>query len=233
MKTVELLEELRKKPLFTINDLARLLRKGGQYVRLVAYRLKKRGLVKRIERGKYTVHDDPVIFASFIVTPSYISFWTALRIYNMTEQLPSGVMVAATKPKKDVEFGSQKITFTKISEFWGYKKMRYGSFDIFIAEPEKAVVDSMIAKNVPFDEAAKSILEGEYDHERLIEYAIKTGTSSLAKRVGYILEKRNVNANRLLGMADRNYIPLDWSIAVKGRKDPRWKVIVNTELDDI
>lgn len=233
MKTIELLAELRKQPLFTINDLARLLKKDENYIKLVAYRLEKRGLVKRVERGKYTVHDDPMIFASFIAAPSYISFWTALRFYNMTEQLPSGVMIASARFKKEILFGNQRITFTKTSNFWGYAKMRYRDFDIFIAEKEKAIIDCMLAKNVPFDEAAKAILDGEYDYEKLIEYTQKTENSSLAKRIGYLIEKRRLDASRLMDIVDNNYISLDWSGGEKGIKDARWKVIVNTKLDEL
>lgn len=233
MKTIELLEELRKRPLFTVNDIARLLRKNEAYVKVAAYRLKKRGLIRSVERGKYTVHDDPVLFASYIATPSYISFWTALRMHNMTEQMPSDVMIAVRKSKNEIAFSGRRITFTKTGHFWGYSKMRYMGFDIFVAEKEKAIIDCLLAKNTPFDEAAKAILDGEYDAEKLIGYARKTGNSSLAKRIGYLLEKCRADASGLLDLADSNYVPLDWSAGTKGYRDARWKILVNKRLDDL
>ena len=233
MKAIELLEELRKMPMFTINDLSKLLRKDEKYVRVAAYRLKNKSLINRIERGKYTVYDDPVVFASSIAAPSYISFWTALRIYNLTEQLPTEVMVAVPKPRKEILFGSQRITFTKIRHLWGYIKMRYRDFDIMIAEKEKAVIDCMLSKNVPFDEAAKAVLSGELDYEKLMEYARKTENGSLAKRIGFLIEKQGRDASSLLDLIDSNYITLDWSFEKKGRKDFRWKVIINAKLDQI
>ena len=66
MKTIELLQKLRAMPVFTVNDLSRILGKSDKYVKVVAYRLCKQGLVKRIERGKYTVYDDAVEIASYI-----------------------------------------------------------------------------------------------------------------------------------------------------------------------
>ena len=233
MNAIEILEEVRKLPMFTIGDLSRLLRKDEKYVRIVAYRLMKRGLIRQIEKGKYTVHDDAVQFASFIATPSYISFWTALSIYHLTEQIPVDVMVAVPRPKKAIDFYGQRITFTKIRHFWGYTKLRLRDFDIFIAEKEKAVMDCMLAKNVPFDEPAKVILTGELDYEKLIEYAKKTKNAALAKRIGYLIEKKGIDASSLLGMADRAYIPLNWSVKKEGRKDFRWKLIINASLDEL
>ncbi|MBI5347125.1 MAG: hypothetical protein HZB66_00790 [Candidatus Aenigmarchaeota archaeon] len=233
MKTIELLGILSAQPVFTINDLSRILRRSDSYVKTVAYRLGRMGFIRRIEKGKYTVRDDAIEIASYLAAPSYISFWTALMIHHLTEQLPMGAMVAVAKPRKEVMFNSEKISFTKVSQFWGYTKMRYMDSDIFIAEKEKAVIDCMLAKNTPFDEAAKAILSGDLDYEKLVVYAKKTGSSSLAKRIGFLMEKHDRDASALLDMADSNYIPLDWSSKRKGRKDFRWKVIINTRLDQI
>ncbi|MBI5061654.1 MAG: hypothetical protein HZB67_05060 [Candidatus Aenigmarchaeota archaeon] len=233
MKTIELIEKLKGLPLFTINDLSRIIGKKDSYVKVVAYRLRKKGLIKHIEKGKYTVYDDPVEFASYITTPSYISFWTALRIYNLTEQLPLGAMVAVPKPKKEIKFNKETITFTKTSQFWGYKKMRYRDFDIFIAEKEKAVIDCLVSKNTPFDEAAKAILSKELDYEKLVEYAEKAGIKSLAKRVGFLTEKAGFDATLLLRLSGSSYIPLNWAFKKKGQKDFRWKIIINEDLGQV
>ena len=233
MKTIELLQKLRAMPVFTVNDLSRILGKSDKYVKVVAYRLCKQGLVKRIERGKYTVYDDAVEIASYITTPSYISFWTALRIYGLTEQLPSDAMVAVTKPKKEIDFGGTKRAFAKTRHFWAYGKMRYREFDIFIADKEKSVIDSMLSKNTPFEEAAKAILSGKLNYEKLVEYVRKTKNQSLAKRVGYLMEKNKVDANGLLGMVGTLYTRLDTSRKVKGKRDFRWKIIVNSDVDKI
>lgn len=220
-------------PLFTINDLSRITGKGDSYVKTLAYRLGKRGLIKHIERGKYTLHEDVIRFASHIATPSYISFWTALKIYGLTEQLPLGAMIAVARPKKEISFSGQKITFTKTSRFWGYGKMRYRDFDIFIADREKAVIDCLLAKNTPFDEAAKAILAKGLEYEKLMDYVQKAKNSSLAKRVGFLAEKAGLDASSMLHLADSNYIPLNWELKAKGRKDFRWKIIINEDLGSI
>jgi len=227
MKTIALSGALRKYPLFTINDLARLLRKDEKYVKVVAYRLMKDGIIKQVERGKYTIHDDAIEFASYIAVPSYISFWTALKFYGLTEQLPEQVMIAIPRSKKSIMFNGIIISFTNLKQFWGYSKIRYGAFDIMMAEKEKAIIDCLLAKNTPFDEVAKAIESDELDYNKLIAYTKRAGNTSAAKRIGYLMETYGKDSSELLEMLDFNYIRLNWSARISGQKNKKWKLIVN------
>jgi len=227
MKKIELLRELQKYPLFTFNDFVRITKDKLSYAKNRIYRLKREGLVFGIERGKYTVHDDPMIFSTYIVLPSYISYWTALRYYNLTEQLPREIMIATSRIKSDIVFQGTRISFTKTKDVWGYEKERYMDFDIFVAEKEKAVIDCMTAKNAPFDEVTKAVERGDLDMKKLIAYALKTGNMTIAKRLGYLLEELGIDAKDLQENIDRNYVPLDWSFAKNGEKNRKWRIIDN------
>lgn len=233
MKKIIIIRLLEKYPLFTLNEFVRLTGKKVQDTRNYLYRLRKEGLIFRIERGKYTAIDNPVAFASCIAVPSYISFWTAIRHYNLTEQMPKDIMVAVPKPKKSLTFRGTKIRFFTTKQMWGYGKQRYGNFDIMIAEAEKAVIDSMLLKNVPFDEIVKAVKSGETDKNKLISYTLRTKNSSLGKRLGFMLETFGFKAEELLNLADNNYVLLDWYGRKEGKKDKRWKLIINRSLDDI
>lgn len=233
MKKIILVKSLEEYPLFTFNEFVRITGKSSEYARTYLYRLKKEGLIFRIEKGKYTVHDDPLIFSSGIAVPSYISFWTAIRFYGFTEQLPKDIMLASPKPKETITFRGTKIRFFKTKHIWGYKKERYGNFDIFVAEKEKCIIDSMLLKNTPFDEIAKAVMTRDFDEKKLAEYAIKTKNKSLIKRLGYMMESYGLNAEELAGHLDNNYVLLDWSGAKKGAKNKKWKIIENRRLHDI
>ncbi len=232
IKKIELLKELEDYPLFMFNDFVRITGASTAYARTMLYRLKREGLIFFIERGKYTVHKDPLIFASYIFLPSYISFWTALRFYNLTDQLPREIAVATPVYKKSLKFAETPITFTKIREFWGYKKERYGRFEIFIAEKEKCVIDSLLVRKVPLDEIFGALQTKELNIEKLIEFAIRTKNKSLIKRLGYLLELCEIDASDLHEKiyTDRNYIALDWNFPKKGERNPRWKLIINKVL---
>src|SRR3989344_4824740 len=157
MKTIELLKILKDYPLFTENDVAKIVDKRPEYIKTLLYRIRKQKLIYKIERGKYTIHNDCLIFASYVCTPSYISLWTALRYYNLTEQLPKTIFVMVPRPRKSLKFQNIEIEFIKTKHFFGFKKERYRDFDIFMAEPEKAMMDSLLSKKIPFDEVVKAI----------------------------------------------------------------------------
>jgi len=65
MDTMGLISNLREFPLFTIKDFSRFINGSKSYARNYLYRLSKKGLVKRIERGKYTVYDDLLAITTY------------------------------------------------------------------------------------------------------------------------------------------------------------------------
>src|SRR3989344_419644 len=227
MKTIELLRILQEYPLFTENDVAKIVDKRADYVKTLLYRLRKQKLIHRVERGKYTLHDDVLIFASFISVPSYISLWTALRHYNLTEQLPKTIFVVVPKTRKSFKFQGTSIEFVKSKHFFGFRKERYRDFDIFIAEPEKAVIDSLLSRKIPLDEIAKAIKTKELRTEKLIDYSIKTKNKSLIKRMGFILEENHLECKKLEKFVDNNYICLDLMLGKTGEKNKKLRIIDN------
>lgn len=233
IEKIELLKRLETYPLFTFNDFVRITGISPEYARTLLYRLRKEGLIFSVAKGKYTVHDDPLIFASYIFVPSYISFWTALRFYDLTEQLPREIMLAISVYKRSIKFMGTPITFTKIREFWGYRKERYSKFEIFIAEREKCIIDSLLVKKVPLDEIFSALQSGKLNTKKLIDFAVKTKNNSLIKRLGYLLELCGVDASRLHEKirSDRNYVVLDRNFPKKGEKNARWKLIINRVLE--
>ena len=230
---IQLLKRLEELPLFTFNEFVRISGKEPVYARTILYRAKKDGQIHQVERGKYTMHEDPLVFASYIIIPSYISFWTALQFRGLTEQLPRDFMIASPRPKKPLKFAGARIAFFTNRHLWGYRKERYQGLDIFVAEAEKAIIDCFLLKNVPFEEAAKAMSDRKLNTERLIGYVERTGSGALAKRIGFLLETAGQKAGSLEKMIDGKYILLDWSGHLKGIKDRKWKIIINRRVDDI
>lgn len=233
LKKFEIIRRLGQFPLFSFNEFVRITGMSSEYARIYLFRLKKEGFIFQIERGKYSVYDDPMIFSSFIKTPSYISFWTAFRFYNFTEQLPFDVMIAVPRARKTIVFQGANIRFFKTKYFWGYRKQRYRNFDIFVAEKEKCILDVFLLKNTPFDEIIKAILTKDFDFMKLIEYSIRAKNKSLIKRIGYVMDHLGYDTKLLLKFVDNNYVLLDWNGTKKGKKIKRWKIIANRGLDDI
>lgn len=226
MKTIRLLKTLERFPLFTENDITKIINKSPKYIRTLLYRLNKQKLIQRIEKGKYTVHDDPLIFASHIITPSYLGLWTALRYYNMTQQQPTSFFVLTSVKRRNIK--KLNIAFVSTKHLFGYKKERYSDFDIFVADPEKTIIDSLLFK-IPIEDINSALNKKDLNLKKLSEYARKTKNKSLMKRLGYLLEKKKNNPFGLEAL-DNNYILLDYLGKNKGKKDKKWKLIINNEL---
>lgn len=172
-----LISALKRYPVFTVRDIANVLDTSRGYAYVVAYRLKKAGAIHEIEKGKYTLEEDPFVIASWIVWPSYISGWTALNYHKLTEQLPFTIHVITTRKRKtkSISYGNARIYFTKIkkSAFFGFQRIAYRDREIFVAEKEKAIVDGIISKKMSFAEAVEIVKNGKkkLSRNKLFSYA--------------------------------------------------------------
>ncbi len=194
-KTIKTLKELEKYPVFDLNILKGIMGKDSAYAKVYLSRLKKAGLVFEIERNKHTAHKNAFLIASRILWPSYISLWSALRFYNLTEQIPHAVSVVTTRNRKKsiIDFFGIKIIFNHIDKkyFFGFKKVNYDGAEIFIAEPEKAIIDSLLLGKISESEIFEIIKKNkrEIDFRDLRRFSVETGDSDLIKAVEKILKK--------------------------------------------
>ena len=211
MKEREFFEYVKNMPVFTTKQISALI--GEDYAKVYLHRLIKRGRIIKLKRGYYTVHDDPVIFASHIYYPSYISLLYAFQHYGTTTQLPRLIDVMTCRKDSILE-----IEFIKIRYLWGYHTIRYRDFEIFIAELEKAIIDAVITERVPIDEIQNAIQR--CDIKKLEEYTLRTNLSTM-KKVGYVCELSGHFMKHAYQMVkkDRNYVTF---FAVKGRN--RWRL---------
>ena len=229
MKTLETLEKIKKQVVFT----SKLLNiPNNYYANLYLYRLKKKHLIERIEKNLYTVCKDPFIIASRIVWPSYISCWSGLNFYKLTEQIPHAIFVITPYYKRAINFQNTPIIFitTKSKNFFGYKKVNYQGFEIFIADKEKSIIDSALFKKASFSEL-KEIIENnikEINFGRFIRYIKITKNKSLIKRFGYLFDSIGKNFYPTLKRyIDKTYIPFDYAKKKEGVKNKKWRIIKN------
>lgn len=234
MKKIELLKKLERYPVVTLKSIRELTQKKREYARLFVHRMKKDGLLTEIERGKYTVHLDPFLVASHIVWPSYISCLSALRYHNLTEQLPVKIEVVTTRARKErkLEFGNAAINFIRVKPcfFFGFAKARYGQFEVFVADSEKAMLDAAMLRTISFSAISEALSEHrkEIDTGRLVNYLIRTGDAALGRRFGFLLEKLRIKeAKKLEIFRKGRHILLDYSLPERGRKNEKWLVTEN------
>ncbi len=206
--------------------------------RLVA-RLKREGLVAEVEKGKYLLLgleperalSNPLFIASHLVTPAYVSYWSALHFYGFTEQVPLTVFVATTKKKRPVSFQGFRFRFVTVhpSKFFGYRRETLDGLPFLIADEAKSIVDSLdqpryaggIVEVAGALRAALAVVEVS----TLIEYANRMGSKSLGSRLGYLLAKLSHPSEGLIRSAGP--VKLDPARHREGHYDRRWRVVVN------
>src|SRR3989344_5684025 len=204
MRIIQMIEKMRKVPIFT----PKLANKASQrYANLYLHRLRKQHLVERIEKNLYTVHKDPFLIASRIIWPSYLSCWSGLKFHNLTEQVPHTLFVVVPYYKKTISFQNVSIVFiaTKSKNLFGYEKINYQGFDIFVADKEKSIIDCALFKKASFSEL-KEIIENHNDE------------LNLSKFIRYLKRKRYIA---------KVYIPLDYTKKKTGQRNKKWMVIEN------
>jgi len=224
---------------FTPSLLADLLNlERRQTYRLVA-RLRGEGLVDEVEKGKFLllgleperVLSNPLFIASHLVTPAYVSYWSALHYYGFTEQVPLTTFVATTKKKPPVSFRDFRFRFVRIKprKFFGYRREMLGDLPLVIADEAKSIVDSLDLPHYAggIAEVAKALraaLEA-VDVPTLVRYANRMEDKSLGSRLGYLLETLGHPAEGL--RSSISPIKLDPSRPRTGRTDSRWQVVAN------
>jgi predicted transcriptional regulator of viral defense system len=197
-------------------------------------RLKNRGIVKQIQRNVYSIQEDPLIIASRIIWPSYISLWAAFRYHNLTEQIPNKITVITprSKSRKKIQMMNTTIIFEKIrpSWFFGFSKIKIQNFEVFIAEPEKALIDAVLIKKISTAEIYSLLKENikNISTKKIVDDILRTKNNALAKRFGWMLESLGCNyAKNLKKQAYKTMIPLDITRSKTGLKDKKWGIIVN------
>lgn len=222
----ELLEWADDRPLFTVNEAQRATGMRRPSLREKLSRLARRDDLRRVERGKYTAHEDPLIYATYVEVPSFLSLWSGLRFYDLTTQQPTRIQVMCATSRPDLP----EMEFFRSNAMFGYRKRPYDRFEVFVADEERLLIDCLARKQVPV--TALGELVAAVDVETAVAYVDRFGRTAVAKRLGYLLEQvRGVTVESLRG-TDRNYPLLDLAGPAGGDPDSRWRLRVNVNVDE-
>jgi len=216
---------------FGVSDIARITGKDRGYACLFAKRLKNRGLIKSVEKGRYVFPDtDPLIVASNLVHPSYISFLSGLAYYHRTTQIPVETQVVYSKSKKSVKYDDSTISFVKLRKerVFGYRREKLGNGFTFVGEIEKVIVDALfLPRHCPVSETFNALKEG-VDVEKIINYALRMNSIVTLKRLGYLLDLTDIDVyDKLKKHINVRYDTLSPNVLRKGEKNRKWCLLIN------
>lgn len=144
--TISLIKTLSSldKGYFTTADLERITGLGKDSLKVAVYRLVKKGILTKIKRGLFQLTFNPVDvkrIANQIYYPSYLSFESALSLHGILSQVPYTQTFATPKRSKKIVLWGTEAEFRQLQKdlYFGYR-LENG---IYIAEPEKALLDQL------------------------------------------------------------------------------------------
>lgn len=148
-KNIAGLQELSRKPFFTLGDAAQNFSLQPASARVLCSRYVRQGLLVRFKNNIYTTawkwegltRRDLFEIANVLQVPSYISLMTALAYYDVTTQAQSNYQESVCL-KRSVAYHVREAVFSYVK----LQSRYYGDFvkkdGIFIATKEKAFLDA-------------------------------------------------------------------------------------------
>ena len=241
-------------------SVAKELRCTKNYARVLLHRLERKRWVERIAKGIYTYIPaaygyeerfppmNPLLIGSSLVVPYYFSYATANAHYGFTTQMPSTYYLATTKKRPAYQWRNISFRFVTLAKdkFFGFREEKALGFKVKMAEPEKAVVDSI--DKIRYAGGIAELLEIVYrswrriDKGKLVDYALRMKTHSVCQRLGFILDLQAEKGlikfpsnlrRRLLKGVGRSAVYLAPSRNKRGKLNTDWKVVRNLEDEQL
>lgn len=248
-KSALLLSELaaKNKNLFTVDEALAILKEKKSSLTKLLHDLTVNGWLFRVSKGKYLIlpleagaepqfTEHEFVLASALISPGYISYWSALNYYGLTEQVSKTIFIATVKQKREKSLLGLTFKFITLhqAKFFGYTVIQLNNHRVNIAEREKAIVDCLdLPRNCGgITEVVKAIdsAKEELDLPKLIAYAHNMGNAAILNRLGYILELLGIKAKVT---PSKHYVFLDPVGKKKGTYNKKWKVIENISRQEL
>ncbi|TAL47278.1 hypothetical protein EPN87_03365 [archaeon] len=173
MKHVDKVREYSKRtPVFDTRSVSRLV--GNEnYAYVVLNHLVKKGEIKRLTKGHYSVHEEPSLLV-YCVKPAYLGLQDAMSFHNLWEQETNPVIVTTRK----VRVGARKVFESNViirrispKHFFGFEYHEYNGVLLPVSDVEKTFIDM-----VYFNELRKDMVSAfrkKVDKEKLRRYLEK------------------------------------------------------------
>jgi len=253
--------EAEKKTIIRVPDVQDALHCSSDYAYFLLHKLERKGWLERIRAGVYqfvpAAYGYPekippanaFVVGAALIDPYYFSYCTSNSYYGFTTQMPFTLFIATTKKKAKVEWQSVTFKFVTLSKhkFFGYRIERVLDTDVYIAEPEKSVVDSFDKPHYVggIEQLGRIIWRGfrKIDQEKLVDYAIRMKSHALVQRLGFIIDFltregliKSMSSDLkklLLDSVGKAPIYLDPRRPRRGSFSKEWRVICNVSRDQL
>jgi len=179
----------------------------------------------------------PLTIGSKLVDPYYFSFHTAASYHKLIPPNNQQVYLVTTTIRNNTEIRDVSYRFIHVTprKFFGYVPVIMGGTTINMADKEKTLIDSLekfkyIGGLSEIIRILKNAIE-TLDVQRLVDYTVLMGSSTLIQRLGYILDHLEVDYDeeflKSYSLGVLTYFdPLN-TYDQKPKRDEKWNLMIN------
>ncbi len=230
--------------IFELSELAKVLRQPVNTIQSNIETLVKRGLLSRIEKGKYCRHNfrNEYVIANFLAPEGAVAYWSALNLHGLTTQFPNTVFVQTPKLKKNKAVFGVSYHFVKVkpNKATGYEVSGVGNHAFKITGVEKTILDCFDLPQYSggYAELLFALKKATLNNARLIEACRAINNIAVTKRLGYLVELYQKTGMQsfikyALSRVNQKYSMLDPSGQNEGIFNARWKLRLNIPAEQI
>ncbi len=185
----------------------------------------KNGWLFRIKRGVYIpvpidstssniILEEPFVIAESIYQPGYIGGFSAIKHWDLSEQIIETIYYFSTKQVKERNpiYGSIKFKIKTVKEnrVFGTKTIWYGSKKVKVSNPAKTIVDilndpKLVGGMTVVYDVFNEYVESDYcDFEMLLSYSELMDNKTILKRLGFMIDvKFNITSEYFIDLKDK------------------------------
>lgn len=257
-RSAQLLSKLQQtgKNIFTFHEALTLTDTNYYATANLLTNMVKRGILTRIKRGIYLImvigsentqlKNWPIIARELAGKDLYyISYYSAMRIHGMTSHPLFDVYLTLPTRKKDKKLSdvTYHFIYSKKEHFWGMMThWATKQEQVRVSDLERTIMDGLDQPGLSggITEVARGIWakQKNISLEKIGQYAKKFKTKAAIKRLGFILELFNFENSWTSLLTEtiagsKDYIFLDPDGAKDGKYLSRWRVCVNTNVEEL
>ena len=218
-------------------------------------RLVQKGWLQRLDRGLYMIipleagperlwSENALIIASSLLSQGAVAYWSALRFWNMTEQIPQVQFIQTTKRKKNMTIQGVRFQFIHVAEkyYFGISSRKIEDISIHVTDREKTILDAASRPDisggiVQLSQALTASVD-TIDWEKLDNYLVQWGGGVVAKRLGYMVEtlslpipNRDFLINHWQTLLTKGISQLEPGSGRSGSVITRWQLEINVPIE--
>lgn len=240
---IKLLDE-QEIDIFTLEGIRKKFEKTIKNIDLAIKGLTQKGLLKRIEQGKYCRHTfrNEYVIGNYLANDGVIAYWTALNRHGLTEQFPNSIFVQTTNDIREKQIFGVKYKFIRVPKrkLIGFKIQGSGNHQFPMTDLEKTIVDCFDLPEYSggYAELIRAFNTAQLDAKKMVKYCKAINNIAATKRMAFLaelLKKDNMTIfiDYAKGIVNKKYNPFDPIGLDEGEFVKEWTLRMNISREDI